>query len=151
MLDPSIPSPEQKHDQKHHPRDIAAANIRSPAVDIKAGECVSVPNVTPRNVDSRSVSVEVGVSSTTPYDRCNITLHEVPGCIDEPLVEADVVAFSARTPCVSRNFAAFDYVWVRLECERGFPRYSSPFRPYRSPVSRTRPARRLSSQRAYWS
>ncbi|KAL1994201.1 hypothetical protein VTN49DRAFT_2870 [Thermomyces lanuginosus] len=115
MLNSTIPSSGQKHHNIRSPRDVAVATVRSPPVDVRAGECVAVPKVTPNNADSRSVSVEVEITSATPCDGCSIALHEVAGCIDEPLVEADVVGFSESTPCVRRNFVAFDSVWVKLD------------------------------------
>ncbi|KUL88617.1 hypothetical protein ZTR_05229 [Talaromyces verruculosus] len=98
-------------------RNTEKTTIRSPSVNITQGQCQPVPIVTARHIDSGSVSVGAELSTITPFQGCNITLHEVPGCIDEPLLVAPVKNREAESICTPRNFGAFNDVWVRLDCE----------------------------------
>ncbi|KAF3392005.1 hypothetical protein DPV78_010512 [Talaromyces pinophilus] len=98
-------------------RNAGKITIRSPSVNITQGQCQPVPIVTARHIDSSSVSVGAELSTITPFQECNITVHEVPGCIDEPLLVAPVKNREAESICTPRNFGAFNDVWVRLDCE----------------------------------
>ncbi|EEA25593.1 hypothetical protein TMatcc_006176 [Talaromyces marneffei ATCC 18224] len=97
-------------------RNTETATIRSPAVNITQGQCQPVPIMTARHIDSGSVSVVAQLLTITPFQDCNITVHEVPGCIDEPLLVAPVENRQVQSTCTPRNFGAFSDVWVRLDC-----------------------------------
>ncbi|RAO66160.1 uncharacterized protein BHQ10_002172 [Talaromyces amestolkiae] len=97
-------------------RSTERTTTRSPSVNITQGQCQAVPIVTARHIDSSSVSVGAELSTITPFQECNITVHEVPGCVDEPLLVAPVKNREAESSCTPRNFGAFNDVWVRLDC-----------------------------------
>ncbi|CRG89567.1 hypothetical protein PISL3812_06604 [Talaromyces islandicus] len=91
--------------------------IRTAPFNITQGQCKAVPIVTKTHADSSSVSVELDLLSVTPFQQCNMTLHEVAGCIDEPLLTAPVKDRQARSECTLRNFGAWSDVWVQLDCD----------------------------------
>jgi hypothetical protein len=63
-----------------------------------------------------SFDAEVKVEGTRP-ETCRIAIHEVPGCVDPPLLEEEVKHGFASSDCVPRNFVSYNQVWVRLDCE----------------------------------
>ncbi|OKL63731.1 hypothetical protein UA08_00906 [Talaromyces atroroseus] len=133
----SIPSERSQFRSLLAARSTEKTTIRSPAVNITQGQCQPVHIATSTHLNSRSVSVEAELINVLPFQQCNITVHEVAGCIDPPLVVAPVKNRDARSACKPRNFDAFDDVWVKLDCSEvgtGSPQNT---------VSRTRPVRRV--------
>jgi hypothetical protein len=112
---------------------------RTAPFNITQGQCKAVPIVTETHADSNSVSVELELVSVTPFQQCNMTLHEVAGCIDEPLLTAPVKDRQAKSECTERNFGAWSDVWIRLDCEEAGTGRSGEYR--RNTMTRTRPVR----------
>ncbi|KAJ5291225.1 hypothetical protein N7478_000476 [Penicillium angulare] len=97
----------------------------APSKDISAGQCmqIGVPSyehnlVSALSVDAEFLSKEKGhpfPPSNNP--NCNITVHEVPGCIDDPLITHELHNGVEVSECHERNFAAYSDIWVQLVCE----------------------------------
>ncbi|KAJ5161680.1 hypothetical protein N7492_007072 [Penicillium capsulatum] len=96
-----------------------------PSINIHAGQCtnIAVPSyernlVSAISVDAEIVSHEKG-HPFPPEDapNCNITLHEVPGCSEPPLINKELHNGVEVSPCESRRFAAYSEVWVQLVCD----------------------------------
>ncbi|KAL2004129.1 hypothetical protein VTN02DRAFT_6593 [Thermoascus thermophilus] len=92
----------------------------SPTVDVRAGACaeVTTPSRDPDKVDYLSLDAELLPLAGDPRP-CNATVHEVPGCVDPPLVVAPFLGRRASSECQERNFRAYSSVWVRLDCVDG--------------------------------
>ncbi|KAJ5627752.1 hypothetical protein N7490_009980 [Penicillium lividum] len=96
-----------------------------PTSKISAGICtqVGVPSyehnlVSALSIDAELLSNEKG--HPFPPENgpiCNITIHEVPECIDEPLLTKELHNGVAVSECHERNFAAYSDIWVQLVCE----------------------------------
>ncbi|RAL17098.1 uncharacterized protein BO97DRAFT_83553 [Aspergillus homomorphus CBS 101889] len=84
-------------------------------VDIYSGTCQSLPVGRRYNADAISFNAESLYSG--PYDHCNVTLHEVPGCVDKPLVEVPFQDGSAEAECTEREFTPLSQMWILLHCE----------------------------------
>ncbi|KAK5678389.1 hypothetical protein LTS12_029408 [Elasticomyces elasticus] len=102
--------------------------------DIQANRCQgisvsSVPNHRLPNVDH--ISIDADVFWSEPFDRCNITVHEIPNCMDPPLIEKEIQHRKGVSECAERRFAPFDQVWVKLNCEEtgGHHRLAHYYRP----------------------
>lgn len=63
------------------------------------------------------MSFDAEVEVTDSAKKCTIAVHEVPGCVDPPLLEEEVEHGFASSDCVPRNFVSYNQVWVRLDCE----------------------------------
>ncbi|KAJ5658718.1 uncharacterized protein N7484_002367 [Penicillium longicatenatum] len=96
-----------------------------PTSKITAGVCtqVGVPSyehnlVSAISIDAELLSNEKG-HNFPPEDgpSCNITIHEVPECIDEPLLNKELHNGVEVSQCHERNFVAYSDVWVQLICE----------------------------------
>ncbi|GFF39173.1 hypothetical protein IFM61606_01728 [Aspergillus udagawae] len=92
------------------------------ALDISPGNCTNIfvplsygREVTHMSFDAE-VEVEAEVKGTRP-EKCSIAVHEVPGCVDPPLLKEEVKHGFASSDCVPRNFVSYNQVWVRLDCE----------------------------------
>lgn len=120
-------------------RPDSTKGMRTAPFNITQGQCKAVPIVTKTHADSSSVSVELELASVTPFQQCNMTLHEVAGCIDEPLLTAPVKERQAKSECTQRNFGAWSDVWIRLDCEEAGTGKSGAYR--RNTMTRTRPVR----------
>ncbi|KAF7166490.1 hypothetical protein CNMCM6106_002301 [Aspergillus hiratsukae] len=68
-------------------------------------------------VTHMSFDAEVEVDVTSSAEKCTIAVHEVPGCVDPPLLQEEVEHGFASSDCVPRNFVSYNQVWVRLDCE----------------------------------
>ncbi|KAL1856700.1 hypothetical protein Plec18167_002420 [Paecilomyces lecythidis] len=92
------------------------SSLMSPQADIRSGVCHEVP--TPLSDDAKvsSLSVDAEALIAEAGTHCNVTVHEVPGCIDPPLVTASIRDGRAHSGCVERNFVTYSAVWVRLDC-----------------------------------
>lgn len=96
-----------------------------PAEEITIGSCanIGVPSyehnlVSAISVDAELVSHEKG-HPYPPEDgpNCNITVHEVPSCIDPPLITKELHNGVEVSDCKPRQFAAYNQVWIKLVCE----------------------------------
>ena len=88
--------------------------------DVQSGTCQSIsidslPDSRIQNVDHVSVDAEIFWSE--PFDKCNITVHEVPGCVDPPVIQKEIRHRVGVSECAQRRFSPFDQVWVKLDCE----------------------------------
>ncbi|KAJ5091473.1 hypothetical protein NUU61_006343 [Penicillium alfredii] len=96
----------------------------APSKDVKTGICanIGVPSYEHSLVSAISVDAELlshGHAQNFPDSdsHCNITVHEVPGCIDPPLITKEIRKGVEVSKCATRQFAAYSQVWVQLECE----------------------------------
>lgn len=98
----------------------------SPSRDIPIGKCTefAVPS-TERNlvqavsIDGELISPQTGhpfPPGFGPSQDCNITLHEVPDCFDDPLITKELQHGVEVSECSARSFAAYSDVWVKLLC-----------------------------------
>ncbi|KAI9931929.1 hypothetical protein ASPWEDRAFT_27787 [Aspergillus wentii DTO 134E9] len=92
------------------------AELSPPEIDIHAGTCqgIATPSIYRNAVNH--VSIDAEIFWAEPFDTCNITVHEVPECIDPPLIVKEIRNRVAVSECERRNFAAYSQVWVKLEC-----------------------------------
>jgi hypothetical protein len=74
-----------------------------------------------------SFDAEVEVTGAEAQ-KCTIAIHEVPDCVDPPLLQTEVEYGYASSACVSRNFS-YNQVWVRLDCEEGEVQPTHTHRP----------------------
>ncbi|KAJ5578352.1 uncharacterized protein N7459_007316 [Penicillium hispanicum] len=97
----------------------------APSQVVPVGSCanIGVPSyehnlVSAISVDGELISNEPG-HPFPPEDgpSCNVTLHEVPGCVDPPLITKPLHDGVEVSKCESRRFAAYSEVWVKLVCE----------------------------------
>lgn len=97
----------------------------APPTKITVGQCttVGVPSyehnlVSAISVDAEILSHEKG-HPFPPEDapNCNITLHEVPGCSEPPLINKELHNGVEVSQCESRRFAAYSDVWLKLTCD----------------------------------
>ncbi|KAJ5917377.1 hypothetical protein N7466_010931 [Penicillium verhagenii] len=92
---------------------------------VPAGTCtqVGVPSyehnlVSAISIDAELLSNEKGhpfPPENSP--NCNITIHEVPECIDDPLLSKELHGGVEVSECHERNFVAYSDVWIQLVCE----------------------------------
>ncbi|KAJ9250870.1 hypothetical protein DTO195F2_8023 [Paecilomyces variotii] len=92
------------------------STLTSPRTDIRSGVCHEV--TTPLSDDSKvaSISIDAETLISESGTHCNVTVHEVPGCVDEPLITASIRDGKAHSGCVERNFVTYSAVWVQLDC-----------------------------------
>ncbi|KAJ6120876.1 hypothetical protein N7523_005156 [Penicillium sp. IBT 18751x] len=95
-----------------------------PSIDIKEGECanIGVPSYEHNLVSSISVDAELLSRTHNGYfssdtTNCNITVHEVPECVEPPLIVQEIHNGVEISECEARRFAAFSEVWLRLVCD----------------------------------
>ena len=110
------------------------ADQTSHELDLKAGTCQgvaisSLPDHHIQKVDHVSVDAELFWSE--PFDRCNITVHEVPGCVDPPIIKKGIQHRVGVSECAKRKFSPFNQVWLKLDCEEvgGHHRLAHYYRP----------------------
>ncbi|PYH48353.1 uncharacterized protein BP01DRAFT_420857 [Aspergillus saccharolyticus JOP 1030-1] len=84
-------------------------------VDVYSGTCQAFP--VGRRYDADALAFNAEAVYTGPYDRCNITVHEVPGCVDKPLIEVPIQDGSAESQCTERVFSSLSQMWILLHCE----------------------------------
>jgi len=96
----------------------------APPQDIAAGVCtnVNVPSYQHNLVSAISVDAELLSGEHSKYfspsrANCNITVHEVPECIDPPLITKKVRNGVEVSQCEDRKFAAWNEVWLQLVCD----------------------------------
>ena len=96
----------------------------APSKDITAGQCIQigVPSYEHNLVSAISVDAEIlSHERGHPYPpsdapNCNITIHEVPECIEKPLVSQELHNGVEVGQCHERNFVAYSDIWVQLVC-----------------------------------
>ncbi|CAI7609567.1 unnamed protein product [Penicillium glandicola] len=100
----------------------------APYQDITEGSCknFAVPSYERNLVSSISVDAELlSHNHDLPFleggSGCNITVHEVPECIDPPLISKEIRDGVEVSECESRNFVAYSQVWVNLVCDSDSP------------------------------
>ncbi|CEO59362.1 hypothetical protein PMG11_04039 [Penicillium brasilianum] len=97
----------------------------APSLVITTGMCanVGVPSYEHNLVSAISVDAELlSQDSGRPYPpqtgpRCNITVHEVPECIDPPLINKELSQGVEISQCEPRSFAAYSEIWLQLVCD----------------------------------
>ncbi|RHZ61974.1 hypothetical protein CDV55_106863 [Aspergillus turcosus] len=110
------------------------------ALNLSPGTCapIYVPLSYGAEVTHMSFDAEVEVDATGPEaEKCTISVHEVPGCVDPPLLEEEVEHGFASSDCVPRNFVSYNQVWVRLDCEDA--KVQSSVQPIHKPLLHDRP------------
>ncbi|CAG8898537.1 unnamed protein product [Penicillium egyptiacum] len=102
--------------------------VSTPSQDITVDNCKSlaVPSYEQNLVDAISVDAELlSDNHDLPFlsggSGCNITVHEVPECIDPPLITKEIRNGVAISQCESRQFSAYGQVWVNLVCDSESP------------------------------
>lgn len=60
---------------------------------------------------------ESGDVEINPDCGCKVTLHEVPGCIDPPLVSTPLEHRAAVSTCAARQLS-YSEVWAKLTCDK---------------------------------
>ncbi|CAG7963307.1 unnamed protein product [Penicillium olsonii] len=108
----------------------------APSEDIKVNSCknIAVPSYEHSLVSAISVDAELlSHRHDLPFlqggSGCNITIHEVPGCIDPPLITKEIRDGVAVSQCEQRSFAAYSQIWVNLVCDDESPLHESPPTP----------------------
>lgn len=97
----------------------------APSTEIATGMCanIGVPSYEHNLVSAISVDAELlSQESGDPYPpetgpNCNITVHEVPECIDPPLISKTLRNGVGVSQCEPRSFAAYSEVWLQLVCD----------------------------------
>jgi hypothetical protein len=97
----------------------------APSQVITTGMCanIGVPSYEHNLVSAISVDAELlSQQSGHPYPpengpSCNITVHEVPECIDPPLITRELRQGVEVSQCEPRSFAAYSEVWLQLVCD----------------------------------
>ncbi|KAF3398600.1 hypothetical protein F1880_006319 [Penicillium rolfsii] len=96
-----------------------------PSQVITTGMCANmgVPSYEHNLVSAISVDAELlPQQSGHPYPpengpRCNITVHEVPECIDAPLITQELHQGVEVSQCEQRSFVEYSEVWLQLVCD----------------------------------
>ncbi|KAJ5682553.1 hypothetical protein N7462_005718 [Penicillium macrosclerotiorum] len=97
----------------------------APSQVITTGQCanIGVPSYEHNLVSAISVDAEI-LSNRPGHpfqmgsgSKCNISVHEVPECIDPPLITQELHNGVAVSPCEARRFAAYSEVWLQLVCD----------------------------------
>ncbi|RHZ54462.1 uncharacterized protein CDV56_105436 [Aspergillus thermomutatus] len=94
--------------------------------DLPHEEFISATNISPGTCAAVFVPLSYGPEVThlsfaaeveSAAGNCTIAVHEVPGCVDPPLLEEEVEHGFAVSDCVPRNLLAYNQVWAKLDCE----------------------------------
>lgn len=96
----------------------------APSKDVTVGQCadIGVPSYEHSLVSAISVDAELlshinGSPFSSGPSNCNITVHEVPECVDPPLITKEIRHGVEVSQCESRRFAAYSEVWLQLVCD----------------------------------
>lgn len=116
-----------------------AATAITSSVDVRQGECAGVPIKRTDMAQAGSISIDAQLIVVQPFQTCNVTVHEVAECLDDPLVVAPVKDRVAHSECEERKFKAWTEVWVRLDCEEVG---TGSWNKYHNSISRNKPVRR---------
>lgn len=99
-----------------------------PSQDITLDSCKSfpVPSYEHNLVSAISVDAELLTHNhDLPFleggSGCNISVHEVPGCIDPPLINKEIRNGVEVSHCVPRQLVAYSQVWVNFVCGSDSP------------------------------
>jgi hypothetical protein len=102
-----------------------------PSQDITVGSCKNLPVPSYERSLVGAISVDAELLSHNhdlPFleggSGCNITVHEVPECIDPPLISKEIRNGVEVSQCEPRQFAAYTQVWVNLVCDSDSPVHS---------------------------
>ncbi|KAJ5944963.1 hypothetical protein N7516_005131 [Penicillium verrucosum] len=102
--------------------------VSGPSQDITIDSCknFAVPSYEHNLVSAISVDAELlSHNHDLPFleggSGCNITVHEVPGCIDPPLISKEIRNGVEVSQCEPRQFVAYSQVWVNLVCDSDSP------------------------------
>ncbi|PWY66417.1 hypothetical protein BO70DRAFT_383080 [Aspergillus heteromorphus CBS 117.55] len=123
-------NPEHTHTTEHKFYKITARTPNhSPYHDIHPGTCQSIPLHHTQAYPPTHISFSTQLLGDDPSDdssnnapsRCNVTLHERPGCVDRPLFVSPVHSTTSQE-CVPRTHGPNsavddDGVWAMMECE----------------------------------
>ncbi|KAE8391038.1 hypothetical protein BDV23DRAFT_171951 [Aspergillus alliaceus] len=93
------------------------------AVDVVANKCQEVPVPLRYTLEVDHISIDAELFWQDSLDQCNITVHELPGCSEPPLIRKALGQGKTISECEERNFTTFTQVWVKLECEKIRPVY----------------------------
>ena len=100
----------------------------APSQDITVNSCknIAVPSYEHSLVSAVSIDAELLTHDhDLPFleggSGCNITVHEVPECIDEPLISKEIRNGVEISQCEKRAFAAYSQIWVNLICDEDSP------------------------------
>ncbi|KAJ5468734.1 hypothetical protein N7475_006486 [Penicillium sp. IBT 31633x] len=103
----------------------------TPPQDIEVGSCknFAVPSYEHNLVRSISVDAELlSHDHDLPFMKgdsgCNITVHQVPECIDPPLISQEIRDGVVVSQCEPREFVAYSQVWINLVCDSDSPLHS---------------------------
>ncbi|KAG0158707.1 hypothetical protein PDIDSM_6226 [Penicillium digitatum] len=103
----------------------------TPSQDITVDSCknFAVPSYEHNLVSAISVDAELLFHNhDLPFSEggsgCNITVHEVPGCIDPPLINKEIRNGVEISQCEPRQLVAYSQVWVNLVCDSDSPLHS---------------------------
>ncbi|KAE8353630.1 hypothetical protein BDV28DRAFT_147873 [Aspergillus coremiiformis] len=91
------------------------------AVDVVAGKCQGVPVPLRYTLEVDHISIDAELFWQETLDQCSISVYELPGCGEPPLIKKEVGNGKVISECEERKFAAFTQVWVQLECEKMMP------------------------------
>ncbi|KAA8651746.1 hypothetical protein EYZ11_000031 [Aspergillus tanneri] len=106
----------------HYEVDIHRESPTTVYSEIGYNTCVSVPvprRHTQLEVNHVSIGAEMFMLNHQfgVHDQCNLTLHELPGCEQRPLIEKDIRSGRPVGDCEQRSFLAFNQVWLKLSCQ----------------------------------
>ncbi|CAL5871673.1 uncharacterized protein PFLUO_LOCUS5926 [Penicillium psychrofluorescens] len=108
----------EHYEQAGAPRDITIGGCENIAVPSYLYERNLVNHV---SLDAELVSHhhygESGDVEINPDCGCKVTLHEVPGCIDPPLVSTPLEHRAAVSTCAARQLS-YSEVWAKLTCDK---------------------------------
>ncbi|KAJ5871939.1 uncharacterized protein N7529_004292 [Penicillium soppii] len=100
----------------------------APSQDITINSCknIAVPSYERSIVSAISVDAELlSHNHDLPFleggSGCNVTIHEVPECIDPPLISQEIRNGVEISQCEQRQFAAYSQVWINLVCDEDSP------------------------------
>jgi hypothetical protein len=100
----------------------------APSQDITINSCknIAVPSYERSLVSAISVDAELlSHNHDLPFleggSGCNVTIHEVPECIDPPLISKEIRNGVEVSQCEQRQFAAYTQVWINLVCDEDSP------------------------------
>ncbi|PLB52264.1 hypothetical protein P170DRAFT_462256 [Aspergillus steynii IBT 23096] len=125
---PSLSFTHSPDDSPNFNLDVTSHLDISSTTPLRPNTCVGLP--IPLEYSSLFVdhfSVSAGIQHPRPLrhggpetkETCKITVHETPGCGQDPVLEVPVGEGDRRVEsgCVRREFLAFELVWAKLSCE----------------------------------
>ncbi|EAW07462.1 uncharacterized protein ACLA_021760 [Aspergillus clavatus NRRL 1] len=107
------------------------------AVNIYPDTCASV--FVPLSYAPEVTHLSIAAELAEPGTKCTIAVHEVPGCVDQPLIEEEVRRGVGLSACKARNFISYNQVWVKMECVEDNDEEESESDSQEQPVPSRRP------------